>query len=455
MNRNRLGVQFQGDAIVLSGITGTKLKCETFGSYYLTWWGITSGGDHMNYRLPTAIVELNAGTGLDYIEDTGETVLGSSGHALQLKAENPNATNLKVVLIEEDRECYDHLKNVIRSRWPRIDVTKAEEVSAQNTTGVYLLNKSLAPALEAIKGISLGNSLFFFDPLLFTPWNEVDKVAAGRIVSYYQTRTEFVVFLFTSDWFRGRKALNLSPIPETDVESKWDSWEHDSVRKMDVLFGGTGWRSRILIEGSQDQKTERLVGEYRKRLHKWFRYVRPMPFRPKQGQMYHLFMCTNYERGIGITTSFYNKFTNHRAPKRDLSDAYSRFRRLHPGAFTELEGKQKPPAWRFLVEITRDHDEGICDEWCSDLGEIEPDPFSRKECLQWLARTGYLDEIPQLTTVWKDPPQLYKLRWEEVVSRLRLTPPLPLRPLEPTSSGVKTSDVHDTDLSSFMARSQS
>ena len=58
-------MDFKEDAIVLSGTTGTKLKCEILGKYYPTWWGITSGGEGRENRLPTSIVELNAGTG-DY-----------------------------------------------------------------------------------------------------------------------------------------------------------------------------------------------------------------------------------------------------------------------------------------------------------------------------------------------------------------------------------------------------
>lgn len=88
-------VQFHGDAIVLSGVTGTKLKCDILAAYYPTWWGITSGGSSRNNPLATAIVEMNAGSGEDHIEETDETILGSSGHALQLKLESPNTSNLK------------------------------------------------------------------------------------------------------------------------------------------------------------------------------------------------------------------------------------------------------------------------------------------------------------------------------------------------------------------------
>src|SRR5271157_674668 len=111
-----IALDFEGDAIILSGVTGTRLKCEILGKYYPKWWSITSGGKGKANRLPTSIVELNAGSGEDYIEETKETILGSSGHALKLKLEGESTPGLKVLLVEENQECFGHLKNVIRRR---------------------------------------------------------------------------------------------------------------------------------------------------------------------------------------------------------------------------------------------------------------------------------------------------------------------------------------------------
>ena len=74
-----MSLEFKQDAICLSGLTGSKLKCEVIGQYYPFWWNITSGGKRVNYNWPTAIVELDAATGEVYIEDTSETIPGSSG----------------------------------------------------------------------------------------------------------------------------------------------------------------------------------------------------------------------------------------------------------------------------------------------------------------------------------------------------------------------------------------
>jgi len=100
-------LEFMGDAICLSGLTGTKLKSEVIGRYYPFWWRITSGGSRASYRFPTAIVELNAATGEVFIEDAEETVLGSSGHALDLKmSEAPNTRNLRNLIISSSTSLF-------------------------------------------------------------------------------------------------------------------------------------------------------------------------------------------------------------------------------------------------------------------------------------------------------------------------------------------------------------
>lgn len=193
-------LEFVGDAICLSGLTGTKLKSDVIGEYYPFWWNITSGGPSKNHQYCTAIVELNAATGEVYIEDTKETVLGSAGHALDLKVKNhPRTRHLKVVLIEEDDECYAHLKVVIRRRWPSVPIREAEGPTESNSCNIYLLNMTIDEALEEIEKMKLGNSLYFFDPLRSVKYASIDNVANNRIKTFYRTGTEFFIFLFTSD----------------------------------------------------------------------------------------------------------------------------------------------------------------------------------------------------------------------------------------------------------------
>ena len=431
MQRAALVVEFHGDAIVLSGETGTKLKCETLGGYYPTWWGITSGGQVKNYGLSTAIVELNAGTGLDHIKDNGETILGSSGHALQLKMENPNTQKLKVVLVEEDADCFNHLKNVIADMWPGLKVSEAEGPPETNTTGVYLLKKQLPEALGIIETLKLGNSLLFFDPLLYTRWTEIDRVAAKRIRNYYHTQTEFIVFLFTTDWFTGRRALDLEPLPNSAWEAGWNQGQKDAVTKMDALFGNSDWRPLILKEGSNEERTDRLVEAYRKRLHKWFRYVLPLPFQPKENQVYHLFMCSNYEGGVAITKRFYADVSGNALPKMDSQSSYAKFKRLHPETTRQLSGSQRPLVWKLLWTTIRNHDEGLCDIRCQDFREKDEDWEMRLAALQWLEIMGYLRKAPQLTDAWSDPPPMYCLDWDAVKSKLGVEPPPKLVPLKP------------------------
>lgn len=179
-------LEFHGDAIVLSGITGTRIKCEIIGGYYPLWWSITSGGQQRDYNFQTAIVDLNAATGENYIEETKQVIPGSAGHALQLKMDNQDTSKLKIILVEEDDGCYQHLKKVIQRKWPNFHLDEAEGSLESNKTGVYLINKDLNGALNDIAQIELGNSLFFFDPLLYTSNSDIEEVAKNRIERYYK-----------------------------------------------------------------------------------------------------------------------------------------------------------------------------------------------------------------------------------------------------------------------------
>lgn len=424
-------MDFHEDAIVLSGATGTKLKCEILGKYYPMWWSITSGGEGRENKLPTSILEMNAGTCEDYIEETGETILGSSGHAMKLKLGGSQTSKLKVVLVEENRECFGHLKNVLRRKWDELDVSKAEGEPETNNTGVYLLGESLDEAISVIESISLGNSLFFFDQLLYTSWTEIERVAKKRIRFYYQTRTEFIIFLFTSDWFVGRSKLGLAPLPQESGERSWTENERESVSKMDDLFGMKSWRESILTAKSTDLRIGRLVDAYKDRLHRWFRYVVPMPFKPRRDQLYHLFMCSNYETGITLTKRFYAKYAENDSYSPDNHAAYSRFKQLHPAAVAGYSGNQRPIVWKMLWAVIRNHEEGLCDIRCDDLRAIDESWQSRLGALQWLQITGYLTKGDPLTDAWEDKVPMYKLDWKVVQKNLEVQPPKDLVPMEP------------------------
>ncbi len=412
---------------MLSGVTGTRLKCEIIGEYYPLWWGITSGGPKREHSFPTAIVDLNAGTGEDYIEETQETILGSSGHALRLKVQNAHASKLKIVLVEESADCYQHLRNVIRKRWPTL-LLELEDDLDSNKSGVYLLNKGLRDALGTIQKITLGNSLFFFDPLLFTPWSDIEAVASTRVKQYYHTGTEFVVFLFSSDWFLGRGEL--SPLPTTDLDQEWDANQRRTVEMMNEMFAHDRWRSELLTSESHGERVRKLINLYRKRLHRWFRYVLPLPFEPKAGQSYHLFMCSNYEVGVGITKRFYVKHTGNRSYSPDSDQAYFRFAASHPEKGTwGPRSKGRPSEWKVLWAVIRDHDEGLCDMACKDLRKIEPDSKVREQCLTWLLSNGYLQTLDQMTDAWSPLPTLYQLDWSVIERNLGIKPPAPLEPM--------------------------
>lgn len=427
-------LRFEGDAICLSGLTGTKLKCDVIGEYYPFWWSITSGGPSNNYQYPTAIVELNAATGEVYIEDTGETVLGSAGHALELKANTPYTENLKVVLIEENFDCYTHLKKVIRRRWSSIPIKEAEGPLNKNSCNVYLLNTTLDDALSRIVNIPLGNALFFFDPLRCVEYSMIETVAKSRMNRPFKTGTEFFIFVFTSDWFLGRDEF--APLPKTPEKSAWTSEEKETVAEADAFFGDTDWRHYILNNHPIEEKEKVLIDLYKHRLYRWFRYVLPLPFNPKGDQIFHLILCSNYEVGVRMTKNAYSAKTNNPKYSPDNEKAYGKFIKLHPETIQNLGKRKRPPQWLVLWKIVTQHEDGICDHMCEDIKKIERNPLKRRMILQWLHQKGYLRCV-NLNNAWNYRLIRYKVDWKILEERLEIPPPPQLTPISPELFKIK------------------
>lgn len=412
-------------------MTGTKLKCDVIGAYYPFWWGITSGGPSKEHAFNTALVELNAATAEVFIKDTSETVLGSAGHALELKVtRHPATEKLSIVLIEENQECYTHLKNVIRRRWPSVSINEAEGATESNSSKVYLFNLGLESGLEAIDSLELGNTIFFFDPLRSVPWTAIETVAQKRMLlkGLYPTRTEFLIFLFTSDWFLGRD--DFAALPKNPNEGQWTEEEIQSVLEGDALFGSNDWRTQILRQAPLEVGEQMLVNLYKRRLQRWFRYVLPLPFEPKPGQLFHLILCSNFEVGVRTTREHYTSLTGNPKLPPDNKVAYTKFARLHPETLRTLATKkQRPVEWRVLWTIIKEHEDGRCDWSCPDLIKIQHH-IKLQHTLDWLASQGYLKSFSQ-DIPWKlgDFIKLYELNWDVVKTKLGIKPPPPLVPL--------------------------
>lgn len=421
-----MALELVQDAISLSGLTGSKLKSEIIGEYYPFWWNITSGGQRANHKWATAIIELDAATGEMYIKDTEEMILGSAGHALDLKCSGGNKRNLKIVLVEKDVNCYSHLKKVISRRWPKVDISEAEGPLQSNRSNIFLMNAELDEALNTISQLGLGNSLFFFDPLRSVAYETIDKVAKARIKVYYQTGTEFIIFVFTSDWFLGRDGF--AGLPTTLDEASWSKAEKNTVIEADALFDTTEWRARILNNNPVYERESNFIELYKGNLHKWFRYVLPMPFNPKAKQIFHLILCSNYEAGVHATKGFFCKRAKNPDYKPDNRKAFAEFRSRHEDIFEGLKGNQRPKQWRILWKTITGHEEGICDYMCRDFEEIEQAEKERIKLLEWLASEGYMTRC-ETSNPWDLPINPYRVNWQAAKEMLDVEPPAPLEPL--------------------------
>ncbi len=287
---------------------------------------------------------------------------------------------------------------------------------------------NLNDALEKIEEIEPGNSLFFFDPLRSVKYTTINEVASKRIQSFYQTGTEFFIFLYTSDWFLGRDEF--VPLPSTPDESSWSEDEKRTVLDADSLFGAKKWRRLVLNNKPIEDREKTLIELYKYALHKWFRYVLPLPFNPKKDQIFHLILCSNYEAGVKATKDFYCKITGNPKYSPNNKKAYERFKSLHSEALRWLNAKKRPLQWRALWKIITQHEDGICDCMCSDFKEIARRIRDRQQILYWLEHEGYI--IPfRIKNAWKSSIGQYKLNWKIVKKNLGIDPPSSLKPPSP------------------------
>lgn len=420
-------LEFKGDAICLSGVTGTKLKSEIIGEYYPFWWGIVSGGARLSYRQSTAIIELNAATGEVHIKDTDEILLGSAGHALKTKLDEQSKTrNLSIFLVEEEEECFEHLQNVLNKRW-NLPQDLAFNSKLQEENKVFLFNLCLNKAIEKLEIYEFRHGLYFFDPLLFVEWEKIEKVARSRIFYPFKTGTEFIVFVFTSDWFQGRG--DFTPLPSHIHTNKWTEEENKSVIAADQMFGNEKWRKELLTNKKTEDKESILIDLYKQNLLKWFRYVLALPFKPKTNQLYHLFFCSNYVDGIRATRNFYYKFTNSERFSPNNIEAYNRFKKLHPELIVNISGKNRPDEWKCLWQVIRNHEGGLCDPGSRNLKNNCTKNVI--EVLKWLLLNNYLLECKEIESAWDEEWFLprYILNWKKVKQNLDIDSPKPLVPI--------------------------
>jgi hypothetical protein len=200
------------------------------------------------------------------------------------------------------------------------------------------------------------------------------------------------------------------------------------VAEADAVFGNIEWRLATLNNNLISERENAFIELYKRSLHKWFRYVLPMPFNPKDKQIYHLILCSNYEAGVQATRRFFCEKANNSYYKPDANKAYAVFKVKYPELLNGLRGNQRPKPWKILWKIITVHEEGICDSRCNDFIDIEPDEKQRDKLLEWLALEGYLRRLSSVNP-WNLPIMQFIINWQVVGQVLGVVPPDPLQPL--------------------------
>ncbi|MHA1855895.1 MAG: three-Cys-motif partner protein TcmP [Promethearchaeota archaeon] len=417
-------LRFENDAICLSGALGTKLKSKIIGKYYKIWWEITSGGRKSNFSYPTSIVEMNAATGEVFIEHTREFILGSAGHALELKFRNQNIKNpnLDVILVEEDEECIKYLKNNIQRKYPHAIINLKSSKFDKKSKDIVLIRKNIDQAIEAINQMNLSNrSLYFFDPLLSVHFDFIKKVYDNRIRTLYSQGIEFIIFFFTSDWVMGRGVL--TSLPNTSNEEEWSANEKKTINELNKVFGDKNWQPIILKDISNERKIQLISNYYREKMHEMFRFVIPMPFSPKEKQVYHLFFCSNFTAGARIITSLYRKYTKNEW-RPNNTKCYNYFKTKYQNKLIFPKGSGRPDEWKFLWFLIRNFIYGIFDEKCHDLYREVKIEKNFDDLLAWLIKEKFIKQIKSKSSIAR-----FRLNWKVIKLKIGLDSPKKLIPL--------------------------
>jgi len=416
----------------LSGLTGTKIKTKLVESYYSFWLSVTTRGKGYFAEKPAYIVDLNAGTGLVEIEETGEIVYGSAGHALDRKYGPKRELNkkLRIILVESMQDCRDALFDNIKKNWSEAEIHEYKPRWYRSSDECVDLFESAEDFLHYKKPSSLGNSLFYFDPLLAPDLDLIDQIASERIHKPFRINTEFLIFFFTSDWIVGRK--NFTALPRTDDESSWTREMSKSADAADKAFGDRTWLEVMKSDHEIASLELKLIEFYKKSLRKWFRFVQPLPFIPKPGQRYDLFCCSNYDVGMNVINNFYKKLTWPFGLEAKNRTTYDKFVLEHPSK--KMKGTARSAEWKCLWHIMKNHTDGVCDSNCR--GDIMDQVSSRahlRSTLQWLHDEGYIKPVEPERWMWPKSARfpMYIVDWEFVQKKLNVNPPKSPEPLKP------------------------
>ena len=148
--------------------------------------------------------------------------------------------------------------------------------------------------------------------------------------------------------------------------------------------------------------------------------VLPLPFNPKDQQIYHLFYCSNYEVGFRRIRDDFLFSTKKPKFNPDNHKSYRIFCTLHPEIVANFSGNLRPLEWKILWDFITQQD-GVRDRKCAAFkgkGKTSDENKIQKS-LDWLLMQGYIEKI-NINDAWYLLIPKYQVNWGTIFKRLKI-----------------------------------
>lgn len=257
------------------------------------------------------VVDCNAGTGYCIIEGKPTKILGSALIAVDLFKKD-GQHNLKVFLIEKERQQYELLENNISA------YISKNNINAKIGSEIIIINDDWTAHIDGILNKTKdGIRLFLLDPfgIKSMPWDKVNFLIKNGMSEFGYKESGFEV-LINWAWHKIRRDLGIYYKKRLENQNLIYKFTN-----LDNFFGPVNWReianrflNNIFIDNLDDQIEElayELIKAYVKKFFNYFKFVKVHPIhsrkkrkeahlRDKGKIKYFLIFASNYHGALDI-----------------------------------------------------------------------------------------------------------------------------------------------------------